>query len=210
MQAGEKVSTSQASVLERQQSYESVLGRFGRAIYLCVGSIFTGNYETALEWKRQNDPADRLTVIDTGAASGRLGLMAIETARFAARASDPEAVLAFAREAWHGRRIHLPGSPEMARRGGAAFEGQRLFGDMLHMKPVISPLPDGAKKVGVVRNRKDQVRFALEKLEAGFPPREPALCSWNTRTTAPGWKRMSSRWSARAFLPRKSFSNPCL
>ncbi|MGV8081343.1 MAG: DegV family protein [Syntrophales bacterium] len=170
MQAGEKVSTSQASVLERQQSYESVLGRFGRAIYLCVGSIFTGNYETALEWKRQNDPADRLTVIDTGAASGRLGLMAIETARFAARASDPEAVLAFAREAVARTEeyIFLDRLKWLAA-GGRLSKGSAFFGDMLHMKPVISPLPDGAKKVGVVRNRKDQVRFALEKLEAGLP-----------------------------------------
>jgi len=33
------------------------------------------------------------------------------------------------------------------------------------MKPVISPLSDGARKVGVVRNQDGQLRFALEKLE---------------------------------------------
>ena len=36
------------------------------------------------------------------------------------------------------------------------------------MKPVISPLAEGAKKVGVLRNQKDQVQFALEKLAAAF------------------------------------------
>ncbi|PKN34265.1 MAG: hypothetical protein CVU61_08770 [Deltaproteobacteria bacterium HGW-Deltaproteobacteria-19] len=171
MRRGEKVSTSQASVLERQQTYESVLSRFGRVLYLCVGSVFTGNYETVLEWKRQHDKDDRLTVIDTGAASGRLGLMAIETARFAGRAPDPEAVVAFARDAVVRTEeyIFLDRLKWLAA-GGRLSKGSALFGDMLHMKPVISPLPDGAKKVGVVRNRKDQIRYALEKLEAGLAP----------------------------------------
>ncbi|NPU83525.1 MAG: DegV family EDD domain-containing protein [Syntrophaceae bacterium] len=171
MRRGEKVSTSQASVLERQQTYESVLGRFGRVLYLCVGSVFTGNYEVAREWKSRNDRDDRLTVIDTGAASGRLGLMVIETARFAARASDPEAVVAFARDAVARTEeyIFLDRLKWLAA-GGRLSKGSAFFGDMLHMKPVISPLPDGAKKVGVVRNRNDQVRYALEKLEAGLAP----------------------------------------
>jgi fatty acid-binding protein DegV len=40
-----------------------------------------------------------------------------------------------------------------------------VFGDMLSLKPVVSPLPEGAKKVGMVRNRKDQIAFALKKLD---------------------------------------------
>lgn len=171
MRRGEKVSTSQASVLERQQSYESVVSRFGRVLYLCVGSVFTGNYETVLDWKRKNDPDNRLTVIDTGAASGRLGLMAVETARFASRATDPEAVVAFARDAVSRTEeyIFLDRLKWLAA-GGRLSKGSAFFGDMLNMKPVISPLPDGARKVGVVRNRKDQVRYILEKLEAGLAP----------------------------------------
>jgi hypothetical protein len=36
---------------------------------------------------------------------------------------------------------------------------------MLNMKPVVSPQPEGVKKLGVVRNRKDQVAFALKRLK---------------------------------------------
>jgi fatty acid-binding protein DegV len=48
--------------------------------------------------------------------------------------------------------------------GGRLSRTGAFFGDRLHMKPVISPLADGARKVGVVRNRAEQLRFALEKL----------------------------------------------
>ncbi|MDZ7695574.1 MAG: hypothetical protein U5R49_01145 [Deltaproteobacteria bacterium] len=36
------------------------------------------------------------------------------------------------------------------------------------MKPVISPVAEGAKKVGVVRNRQAQIDFALSKLRDRF------------------------------------------
>jgi fatty acid-binding protein DegV len=40
-----------------------------------------------------------------------------------------------------------------------------FFGDVLHIKPIVSPYPDGARKIGVVRNIKDQVKFAFHRLE---------------------------------------------
>ena len=41
-----------------------------------------------------------------------------------------------------------------------------LFGDMLRMKPVISPLAEGVRRMGTVRNRTEQTAFALERLAA--------------------------------------------
>ncbi len=49
--------------------------------------------------------------------------------------------------------------------GGRLSKTSAFFGDMLHMKPIISPMAEGAKKVGVVRNQKDQMKFAFEKLD---------------------------------------------
>ncbi len=39
---------------------------------------------------------------------------------------------------------------------------------MLKYKPVISPQKDGAQKVGMVKNRSEQVRFALDRLSEVF------------------------------------------
>ena len=40
---------------------------------------------------------------------------------------------------------------------------------MFRVKPVVSPTPEGAKKVAVVRSRKEQVQFALKRLEDSLP-----------------------------------------
>jgi DegV family protein with EDD domain len=169
MRRGEKVSTSQASLFERHECYRSVLERYPRVLYLCVGSAFTGIYAAAAQWQKENDPEGRLTIIDTGAASGRLGLLSVAAARFAHAARDAEAVIRFAREAAARceEYIFLDQLRYLAA-GGRLSKTGALAGDLFRMKPVISPLADGARRVGLVRDRDGQRRFALDKLEGGL------------------------------------------
>ena len=169
MREGVKVSTSQASIFERHQHYQSVLNQHDRILYLCVGSVFTGNYDVAMEWKQTNDPDDRLTVIDTTAASGRLGAIAILTARFSTNTDDPNTVIEFANRAVCDceEYVFLDKLQYLAA-GGRLSKTSAFFGDMLHMKPIISPTAEGAKKVGVVRDRDDQLRFAFRRLGASI------------------------------------------
>ncbi|MCX5849373.1 MAG: DegV family EDD domain-containing protein [Deltaproteobacteria bacterium] len=176
MSKGAKVSTSQASVYERHQFYESVLERFEKVLYLCVGSVFTGNYQGALQWKKEHDKQDRLLIIDTGAASGRLGTIALATARFMTETNDMKKTFAFAKKAVLAceEYVFLDKLQYLAA-GGRLSKTSAFFGDMLNMKPVISPQPEGAKKVGVVRNQEDQLKMALAKLAASLTNDSRAL-----------------------------------
>jgi DegV family protein with EDD domain len=176
MNKGVKVSTSQASVYERHQFYESVLERFEKVLYLCVGSVFTGNYQGALQWKKEHDKQDKLLIIDTGAASGRLGTIALAVVQYLAETDDMKNTFAFARKAVRTceEYVFLDKLQYLAA-GGRLSKTGALFGDMLNMKPVISPLPEGAKKVGMVRNQEDQVKFALTKLAASLKDDSHAL-----------------------------------
>jgi DegV family protein with EDD domain len=169
MRAGVKVTTAQASVFERHQSYQSVLGRCDRALYLCVGSVYTGNHAVAAAWKRDHDPDDRLTVIDTGVASGRLGIAARATARFARGTDDPEQVIRFARSALlrSEEYIFLERLHYLAA-GGRLSKTRGFLGDMFQVKPVITPTPEGAQKVGTARTRRDQLAFATARLDCGL------------------------------------------
>ena len=171
-----KVTTSQASVYERHQFYESVLERFEKVLYLCVGSVFTGNYQEALAWKKEHDKDDRLLIIDTGAASGRLGTITLATAQHLARTNDIKNTFAFAKKAVEKceEYVFLDKLQYLAA-GGRLSKTSAFFGDKLNMKPVISPLPEGAKKVGTVRNQEDQVKFALAKLAASLKNDSRAL-----------------------------------
>jgi len=169
MQAGNKATTAQASTFERHQQYQSVCQQFGRTLYLCVGSAFTGNYNTAIAWQEKHDPDNLLTVVDTGAASGRLALISLLTSRYAISAHSPEAVLAYAQQiiskceeyVFIDELKYLVAGGRVSRTGG-------FFGDLLNLKPVISPTREGARKMGIVRSSKEQLAFALKKLTERF------------------------------------------
>lgn len=166
MRAGEKISTAQASVFERHQHFQRLLQTYSATLYLCVGSAFTGNYETAVAWQSRHDPQNRLTIIDTGAASGRLAVMVLAAARLASRGVDLDTIVAFVQASLSTCReyIFIDRLKYLAA-GGRLSRPSAVVGDLLNVKPVISPLPTGAEKIGSVRNQSEQLRFALRQLK---------------------------------------------
>jgi fatty acid-binding protein DegV len=48
--------------------------------------------------------------------------------------------------------------------GGRLSKKSAFFGELLHLKPIVSPTAEGAVKVGGARNRPGQIRFALQRL----------------------------------------------
>jgi DegV family protein with EDD domain len=166
MKAGAKVSTSQASVLERYECYNNVMKSYDRVLYLCVGSFYTGNYDVAIKWKAENDPENRMTIIDTGVASGKLGLIARAAAELSLTVNDPLEVIAFATGAIQKVREYIfLDTLQFLAAGGRMSKTGAFFGDVLHIKPIISPYPDGARKIGVARSTRDQLKFAFRGLE---------------------------------------------
>jgi DegV family protein with EDD domain len=165
MRSSVKVTTAQPSTFERYQHYQSLLAEFTTVLYLCVGSAYTGNYETVSNWKKEHDTEGSLKVFDTGAASGKLGCIAMITARYATATSSPEKVLKFAQKVIDTCQEYIfIDQLKYLVAGGRLSKTSGFFGDLLHMKPVISPTRDGAQKVGVVKKQADQVEFALNKL----------------------------------------------
>lgn len=176
MRQGIKVSTSQASVFERQQFYESAFNMFEKVLYLCVGSIYTGNYASALEWKKQHDPQNRFVIIDTGAASGRLAAAVLAVSRYLAVTNDVGKTIIFANKAVSASEEYVfLDKLEYLARGGRLSKAGAFVGDMLKMKPVISPQPEGATKVGVTRNTEEQIKMAGERLSAALAKDARAL-----------------------------------
>ncbi|MDM8543093.1 DegV family protein [Desulfococcaceae bacterium HSG7] len=169
MRQGGKASTAQASQFERYQYYESALNQYDRILYLCVGSAFTGNYATAMAWKKKHDRNNRFTVIDTGAASGRLAMIVIATLDYLARADNAAEVIAFAQTAVEqsAEFIFLDRLHYLAA-GGRLSKSSAFWGDLVRVKPIITPTSQGAKKAGQCFNRKAQIRFAMEKLADSF------------------------------------------
>jgi DegV family protein with EDD domain len=152
------------------------LEQYKQVLYLSVGSAFTGNYETARQWKRLHDPDNRFLVLDTEAASGRLGIISFATARFAKTKDSPCDVVEFAEKAIKKAEeyVFLDKLKYLAA-GGRLSKPSAFFGDMLNMKPIVSPLAEGAKKVGMARNQEDQLTFAHQKLKESIKTKDNAL-----------------------------------
>jgi hypothetical protein len=166
MKAGAKVSTSQPSVLEQHECYHNVMKSYDRVLYLCVGSFYTGNYDVAMKWKSQNDPENRMTIIDTGVASGKLGIIARAAAELSLTINDPSEVIDFAKNAIDRVQEYIfLDTLQFLAAGGRMSKTGAFFGDVFHIKPIISPYPDGARKIGVAKSTKDQVKFAFRRLE---------------------------------------------
>ncbi|HVP78969.1 MAG TPA: DegV family protein [Thermodesulfobacteriota bacterium] len=175
MKAGAKVSTGQASTVERQECYNNVMRVHDRVLYLCVGSFYTGNYNVAAQWKAENDHEDRMTILDTGVASGKLGLVARAAAELSLTVNDPSKVITFARDAIQKVQEYIfLDTLQFLAAGGRMSKTGAFFGDVLRIKPIISPFPDGARKIGVVRSTRDQVKFALRHLEQDIPKDQKA------------------------------------
>ncbi len=169
MAAGRPVSTAQGSVFGRHQSYESALARHDRLIYLAVGSVFTGNVAAARGWRKTLSRPDHFQVVDTGAASGRLGLIVRLVAEFARTARSMPEVAAFAETAIRdcGELLFLDQLKFLVA-GGRLSRSKGFFGDLLGIKPVVCPRPEGAVKIGSVRSAGQQLDFALDYLKKRF------------------------------------------
>ena len=171
MRDGVKASTSQASVFERHQYYQRILAQYKKVLYICVGSFYTGNYDIVRGWKEKNDPDNRLTVIDTGVAAGRLGIIVIATARHAMKSDDSDSVIRYAKRAvdLSDEYMFLDRLKYLAA-GGRLSKTSAVFGDMFKVKPIVRPTSEGVKKVAAVRNRKGQLKFALDMIEKTMNP----------------------------------------
>ena len=201
MRQGVKVTTAQASTFERHQHYKSVCQQFGQTLYLCVGSAFTGNVDIARRWKEGNDPTNLLEIVDTGSASGRLGLIALLAARYAEHASCAEDVLAFVYKTMTDCEEYVfIDQLRYLVAGGRVVWAKGFFADMLHMKPVISPVGNEVRKAGVVHSRQGQLALALEKLRQGAPGIAPVIMlqysdneKWVTETVLPEVRQLAPK-----------------
>jgi DegV family protein with EDD domain len=165
MRSGVKVSTAQASNNERDLHFHAACAQYGEVLYICAGSAFTKNFEAAKRWKEASGSADTFVPFDSGAASGRLAVIAILTARLAKTGAAADTVIDFAKRLGkEAEEFVFIDELKYLVAGGRVTKTKAFFADLLHMKPVISPRAEGVRKMGVVRNKKAQLDFALEKL----------------------------------------------
>lgn len=169
MTRGKRIMTAQASVFQRHETFRKVLGQYDRVLYLCVGSVYTGNYDVAVQWVADNGLSERMRVVDTGAASGRLGLIAETVALAAETLKDPAELTAHALKIIGAcDELLFLNQLKYLAMGGRMSKTGSVVGDFLSIRPIISPRANGVQKVATVRHSESQIRYAVNRLEREF------------------------------------------
>ncbi len=167
MRGGGRISTAQAPLSERHRCYGAIREQWEQAIYLCTGSAYTGNFKAAVAWKREYDTGDCFRVIDTGAASGRLAMIVLLSARHRRQTEDcsrlEERVRHLCETVWE---LLFPAGLRYLARSGRLSTTGGFLGDFLHVLPVLSPMADGVRKLGIVRSPAGQIDFALRYISS--------------------------------------------
>lgn len=174
LRAGQRISTAQAPLAQRHQRFTELLERHHRVVYLCVGSAFTGNYAAATEWARQQGVSDRFLVIDSGVASGRLAVVAWRLAQLARAGALQDWSSTAARLLAQSDELIFVERLEYLARGGRLGRGSAWFGDLLGLRPVVTPTPQGAKRVAMAKSFAGQLELVQRRLRA-LPDRDRAL-----------------------------------
>ncbi len=110
-----------------------------------------------------------MTVLDSGTASGRLAVVVRATALRARGGTGGSELVAFAAAALPRAEEYIfPERLEYLARGGRLSKTSAWFGDAFGLAPVVSPMPDGARKVAMLRKPEDRVVFACEQAARVF------------------------------------------
>ncbi len=168
---GVRVTTAQASTYERHMHYERLAAQWKNVLYLCVGSVYTGNHAVASAWRVSHAAGERMTVLDSGAASGRLAVVVRQAALAARGGSDLSTLAAFAASALQRAEEYIfPERLEYLARGGRLSKTSAWFGDAIGLAPVVSPMLDGARKVAMLRKPEDRLAFACARARHALSP----------------------------------------
>nr|WP_319395707.1 DegV family protein [uncultured Desulfobacter sp.] len=169
MTRGKRIITAQASVFQRHETFRKALEQYGQVLYLCVGSVYTGNYDVAVRWVSDNGFSERMRVIDTGAASGRLGLIAETVALAAETLKNPAELEAHALKIIGAcDELLFLNQLKYLAMGGRMSKTGSVAGDLLSIRPIISPKANGARKLATAINSDGQIRYAVNRLEHEF------------------------------------------
>ena len=181
MRAGNRVTTTQVPVEEFDRVFRKYLEEGCDIVYISCSVKQSGSINTArVLAKKLNDlfPDAKILCVDSLHASMGEGLLALETAKFAAEGKTAEEAAAFAEEKRkHIRQYVTVHSLDALKRAGRVKASAAFFGNLFGVKPILVTDVDGEqaafKKVkGRAASLEEIVRLMKEDLIA---PEEQTL-----------------------------------
>ncbi len=155
MRDGYVYKTAQASLEDVQAFLERTLATSRQLVYIAVGRAYTGTQDLVRQVADTSAFKERITVLDTHAASGQQGLICLASARYARRITDLGEIIAYINKHITSSREYLViDNLKYLSRTGRIGKIKAAFAGTFSVKPIVGHGEDGAITHAKVRSHK--------------------------------------------------------
>ncbi|MEZ0397026.1 MAG: DegV family protein [Anaerolineales bacterium] len=159
--------TSQLTVEQVKEAFESLLERGHEILAMFISSKFSGSYQSALQARAEIPGAsEKIAVVDSLFTTMAMGWPVLTAARAAQAGESLASVQRIAEHARdHSGVIFVVETLEFLRRGGRIGGAQALLGTMLNIKPLLEIRAGQIEPVEKVRTKAKAIERMLDLVE---------------------------------------------
>ncbi|MFW5719132.1 MAG: DegV family protein [Halanaerobium sp.] len=157
--------TSRITPEKFKQVFQKALVDHEQVLVIAFSSKLSGILESAVIAKRELQ-SDRITIIDSKAASVGQGLLVYQAARWLKEGKDLEDVVHnLIEDASRLEHIFAVGDLEMLKRGGRISKTKAVMANVLNIKPILHIQDGKILPYDKVRGKKRMLSYLLEEIE---------------------------------------------
>ena len=157
--------TSRITPEQFKKSYQKALEKYDHVIVIAFSSKLSGILESAVLAKRDL-ASDKITVIDSKAASIGQGLLVYQAAKMLESGLEVEEVINETVEcASKLEHIFAVGDIEMLKRGGRISKTKAVVANVLNIKPILHILDGEILPHDKVRGKKRMISYLINEIE---------------------------------------------
>ncbi|MFP4020832.1 MAG: DegV family protein [Halanaerobium sp.] len=157
--------TSRITPEKFKQVFQKALVDHEQVLVIAFSSKLSGILESAVIAKRELQ-SDRITIIDSKAASVGQGLLVYQAARWLKEGKDLEDVVQnLIEDASRLEHIFAVGDLEMLKRGGRISKTKAVMANVLNIKPILHIQDGKILPYDKVRGKKRMLSYLLEEIE---------------------------------------------
>lgn len=164
-ESNEVPKTSRITPGQFKEVYQKYLDDYDHLLVIAFSSKLSGILESAVIAKREID-SDKITIIDTKAASVGQGLLVYQAAKMLETENDFEKiVLNLIETASKLEHIFAVGDLEMLKRGGRISKTKAVMANVLNIKPILHIIDGEILPYDKIRGKKRMISYLLNQIE---------------------------------------------
>lgn len=196
--------TSRITPEKFKEVYQQYLDEYDQILVISFSSELSGILESAVVAKRECE-SDRITVIDSKAASVGQGLLVYQAAKMLAEAKELKEVVAEITDtAARLEHVFAVGDLEMLKRGGRISRTKAAVANVLNIKPILHIQDGKILPYDKIRGKKRMINYLVDEVaKKAEKPEDQILALTYSQDKKPALKlkeKIENKFSPREIL----------